>query len=448
MDNYFGTDGIRGKVGVAPITADFFLKLGWAVGSVLTKKYQDSSVVIGKDTRVSGYLFESALEAGFLSAGVDVGLLGPMPTPAVAYLTQTYGASAGVVISASHNHFQDNGVKFFCDKGFKLSIQDQLDIEKKLTHDMLSVDSENIGKAIRHEQSLGRYIDFCKLSFDKAVNLSSLNIVIDCANGATYHIAEDVFSELGATVTTIHNQPDGFNINLGCGATNTEHLQQVVVENKADLGIAFDGDGDRLMMIDGNGNLVDGDELIFIIAKAWKAQRRLTNNTVVGTTMTNLGVRRGYRDLGIDFIEAKIGDRFVMEQMQSHGVVLGGEASGHIICLNQTTSGDGIIAALQVLEVIVKSGKTLSELKSGVNKYPQALINVKTNTKIDLAHRELQQAQLAVEKKLGNDSSEGRVLIRASGTEPLVRIMVEAKDTDVAQQSALKLSAVVKKISN
>lgn len=441
MSNYFGTDGIRGKVGIKPITADFFLKLGWAVGSVLAQKNENPSVVIGKDTRISGYLFESALEAGFLSAGVDVGLLGPMPTPAIAYLTQTYGATVGVVISASHNHFQDNGVKFFSNKGFKLSDQDQKAIEKRLSEPMVSVTSENIGKAIRHEQSLGRYIDFCKHTFDKNIDLSSLNIVIDCANGATYHIAENVFAELGANIVVINHQPDGFNINLDCGATDTQHLQKTVLENKADLGIAFDGDGDRLMMVDSSGELVDGDELVFIIAKAWQAQNRLKNNTVVGTQMTNLGVRHGYKDLGIDFIETDVGDRFVMEQMQKNNAVLGGEGSGHIICLEQTTSGDGIIAALQVLEVLVKSGKTLNALKSEVQKYPQVLINVKTKKKINLLqHQALQKAQLKVEKSLGEA---GRVLIRASGTEPLIRIMVEGRDLDLVQESAEVLATTL-----
>jgi phosphoglucosamine mutase len=441
LSNYFGTDGIRGKVGIKPITADFFLKLGWAVGSVLAQKNENSSVVIGKDTRISGYLFESALEAGFLSAGVDVGLLGPMPTPAIAYLTQTYGATAGVVISASHNHFQDNGVKFFSNKGFKLSDQDQKAIEKRLSEPMVSVTSENIGKAIRHEQSLGRYIDFCKHTFDKNIDLSSLNIVIDCANGATYHIAENVFAELGANIVVINHQPDGFNINLDCGATDTQHLQKTVLENKADLGIAFDGDGDRLMMVDSSGELVDGDELVFIIAKAWQAQNRLKNNTVVGTQMTNLGVRHGYKDLGIDFIETDVGDRFVMEQMQKNNAVLGGEGSGHIICLEQTTSGDGIIAALQVLEVLVKSGKTLNALKSEVQKYPQVLINVKTKKKINLLqHQALQKAQLKVEKSLGEA---GRVLIRASGTESLIRIMVEGRDLDLVQESAEVLATTL-----
>jgi len=440
LGQFFGTDGIRGRVGEEPITADFFLKLGWAVGSVLAKD-GSASVIIGKDTRVSGYLFESALEAGFLSAGVDVGLLGPMPTPAVAYLTQAYGATAGVVISASHNHFQDNGVKFFSSQGFKLSDENQKEIEAKLSESMISVDSDNIGKAHRHEQPLGRYIEFCKSTFDRSVDLSGLNIVIDCANGATYHIAENVFSELGANITIINNQPDGFNINLNCGATDTKQLQRVVVEQKFDLGIAFDGDGDRLMMVDTDGKLVDGDELVFIIAKAWKDQSRLVNNAVVGTKMTNLGMRHALKDLGINFIETDVGDRFVMEQMQRSGSILGGEGSGHIICLDKTTSGDGIVSALQVLEVLAKSHKSLGELKKEMEKYPQVLINVKTKSKVDLDnHADLKQAQLEVEESLGD---EGRVLIRASGTEPLIRVMVEGKNLTLVQQSADKLVKIL-----
>ncbi len=441
MSNYFGTDGIRGKVGVEPITADFFLKLGWAVGSVLAKQGK-ASVIIGKDTRISGYLFESALESGFLSAGVDVGLLGPVPTPAVAYLTQAYNANAGVVISASHNHFKDNGVKFFSAKGLKLNSQDQSEIEKKLAEPMVSVGADKIGKAYRHKQALGRYIEFCKSTFDRTQSLLGFNIVIDCANGATYHIAQSVFSELGANINIINNMPDGFNINKHCGTTDTKHLQQVVLESRADLGIAFDGDGDRLMMVDENGELVDGDELVFIIAKAWQSQTRLVNNTVVGTKMSNLGMRHALRDLDIKFIEADVGDRFVMEQMQKSGSILGGEGSGHIICLNKTTSGDGIISALQVLEVLVKSQSSLVKLKQSMSKYPQVLINVKTQTKINLEnHTKRQQVQLEVEKTLG---SEGRVLIRASGTEPLIRVMVEAKDKIIAQQSAEKLSSIFK----
>jgi phosphoglucosamine mutase len=441
LANYFGKDGIRGEVGVEPITADFFLKLGWAVGSVLSEQGK-ASVVIGKDTRVSGYLFESALEAGFLSAGVDVGLLGPMPTPAIAYLTQTYNASAGVVVSASHNQFQDNGVKFFSAKGLKLSDTDQAKIEQKLSEPMVSVSSEKIGKAYRHEQPLGRYIEFCKSTFDRSVNLNNLNLVIDCANGATYHIAENVFSELGANVNIINNTPDGFNINKNCGATDTKHLQQVVLETGADLGIAFDGDGDRLMMVDHMGNMIDGDQLVFIVAKAWKSQNRLTNNSVVGTKMTNLGMRHGLRDLDIQFIEADVGDRYVMEEMKSHGAILGGEGSGHMICLDKTTSGDGIVAALQVLEVLVKSQVKLAELANDMVKYPQVLINVKTKDKVNLDnHQALIAATKEVEAVLGD---EGRVLIRASGTEPLIRVMVEAKNASTTQQCAEKLADMLR----
>ena len=437
MANFFGTDGIRGRVGDHPITADFFMKIGWAVGSVLAAKGK-SSVVIGKDTRVSGYIFESALEAGFLSAGVDVGMLGPMPTPAVAYLTRAYNASAGVVISASHNPFYDNGVKFFSAEGLKLSEADQREIEQKLEEPMQSVDSSHLGKARRHEQPIGRYIEFCKSTFDRSVNLDGLNIVIDCANGATYHIAGSVFKELGANVSLINNTPDGFNINQNCGATDTQQLQQTVVEAKADLGIAFDGDGDRVMMVDESGELVDGDELVFVLAHALHKENRLNNNTVVGTKMTNLGMRHALRDLDINFIEADVGDRFVMEKMQENGAILGGEGSGHIICLNQTSSGDGIVAALQVMEVLAKSGTSLANLKQGMNKYPQVLINVKTEEKVDLEqHDVLKRTQLEVERQLGD---EGRVLIRASGTESLIRVMVEGKNLALVQQSAERLA--------
>ena len=441
MSQYFGTDGIRGEVGISPITADFFLKLGWAVGSVLSENGK-ASVVIGKDTRVSGYLFESALEAGFLSAGVDVGLLGPMPTPAIAHLTKAYNATAGVVISASHNHFEDNGVKFFSSKGFKLSDEDQQKIEKKFSEEMISVGSSYIGKARRREQSVGRYIEYCKLSIDDSVDLSGLSIVIDCANGATYHIVEDVFSELGANITIINNSPDGFNINLDCGATDTKNLQEVVLESGADLGVAFDGDGDRLMMIDNKGELVDGDEIVFIIAKSWKEQNRLENNTVVGTKMSNLGMRLALKSLDIKFIEANVGDRFVMDKMLANDATLGGEGSGHIICLEKSTSGDGIISALQVLEVISKSNKNLHQLKSEMQKFPQVLINVDTKERIDLStNNELIGAQKEIEGSLG---AEGRVLIRQSGTEKVVRVMVEGKDLSLVQHSAEKLAKILR----
>jgi len=443
LEKFFGTDGIRGTVGKPPITADFLLKVGWAVGSVLTEN-GPASVIIGKDTRVSGYLFESALEAGFLSAGVNVGMLGPMPSPAIAYLTKAYGASAGVVISASHNHFQDNGVKFFSSQGIKLSEKTQQAIEKKISTPMVSVDSANIGKAVRHDQALGRYIEFCKSTFDRICNLSHLTIVVDCANGATYNIAQNVFEELGAQVIMINNQPDGYNINHNCGATDTAHLQQEVLNHEADLGIAFDGDGDRLIMVDHTGEKVDGDELVFIIAKAWKKNGTLKSSTVVGTKMSNLGMREALSGLSIKFIESDVGDRYVMEQMLLNKAILGGESSGHIICLDKSTSGDGIIAALQVLEVIFKSKKSLHDLKKEMTKYPQVLINVKTNGKLDLENNENLNQALSIIK--GELADKGRVLIRESGTEPLVRVMVESVDLDLANKSANQLAEALQSI--
>ena len=442
MSNFFGTDGIRGEVGKSPITADVLLKVGWAVGSVLREQNKNPSVIIGKDTRVSGYLFESALEAGFLSAGVNVGLLGPMPSPAIAYLTKAFRASAGVVISASHNPFQDNGVKFFSSMGVKLSDETQKAIEKKIAMPMISVNSASIGKAKRYEQALGRYIEFCKSTFDKSLNLSDLKIVIDCANGATYHIAEDVFTELGATVVMINNMPDGYNINHECGATDTLHLQNEVIENNADIGIAFDGDGDRLIMVDHKGEKVDGDELVCIIGNAWKESGVLKSNKVVGTKMTNLGIRKALSDKGISFIEADVGDRYVMDQMIKNKTVLGGEGSGHIICLNKSTSGDAIIAALQVLEVMAKSEKTLLDLKSEITKYPQVLINVKTDVKIDFDNdSKLTEAIKSIESKLSNT---GRVLVRESGTERLIRVMVESANNDLANEYAEQLAEIIK----
>ena len=443
MDKFFGTDGIRGTVGKPPITADFLLKVGWAVGSVLIEN-GPASVIIGKDTRVSGYLFESALEAGFLSAGVNVGMLGPMPSPAISYLTKAYGASAGVVISASHNHFQDNGVKFFSSQGIKLSDKIQEAIEKKISTPMVSVDSANIGKAVRHDQALGRYIEFCKSTFDRICNLSHLTIVVDCANGATYNIAQNVFEELGAKVIMINNQPDGYNINHNCGATDTTHLQQEVLNHEANLGIAFDGDGDRLIMVDHTGEKVDGDELVFIIAKAWKKNGTLKSSAVVGTKMSNLGMREALSDLNINFIESDVGDRYVMEQLLLNKAILGGESSGHIICLNKSTSGDGIIAALQVLEVMLKSNQSLYDLKKEMTKYPQVLINVETNGKLDLENHENLNQVLSIIK--GELADKGRVLIRESGTEPLVRVMVESVDLDLANKSANQLAEALQSI--
>ena len=443
MNNFFGTDGIRGEVGVEPITADFLLKVGWAVGSVLRENEDGNvSVIIGKDTRVSGYLFESALEAGFLSAGVNVGMLGPMPSPAIAYLTQAFGATAGVVISASHNPYQDNGVKFFSSKGVKLSDDVQKAIDKKLAKPMISVNSAAIGKAKRYGQALGRYIEFCKSTFDKTCDLSNLKIVIDCANGATYHIAEDVFKELGAKIIMINNTPDGYNINRDCGATDTRQLQQEVLKQSADLGIAFDGDGDRLIMVDHLGEKVDGDELVFIIASAWKNDGVLKSNTVVGTKMTNLGMRKALLELGLTFIEADVGDKHVMDELVNNNAILGGEGSGHIICLNKSTSGDAIVAALQVLEIISKSQVNLYDLKSKMTKYPQVLLNIKTESNVDLKNKaNLVDAISLIESKL---SDKGRILIRKSGTDALVRVMVECIDLELATESANYLVDVIK----
>jgi len=431
---YFGTDGIRGKVGAHPITPEFFLKLGWAAGTVLSRKGK-ASVIIGKDTRISGYIFESALEAGFLSAGVDVGLLGPMPSPAIAYLTKAYNASAGVVISASHNPFYDNGIKFFSSEGFKLSDADQDAIEQLLNEkEIKSVDSNLLGKAVRHEQSIGRYVEFCKSNFNKKLTLTGLKIVVDCANGATYQMAHCIFSELGAEVKIINNNPDGFNINANCGATDTTSLKKEVLKTNSDLGIAFDGDGDRLIMVDSQGNVVDGDQIVFIIAKKWMQDNRLNNNIVVGTKMTNLGIRLALSELGITFIEANIGDRYVMEQMQKHNAVLGGEGSGHIICADNTSSGDGIISALQILEVIASTGRALDDLCRDFTIFPQTLINVSLPENFDLDTNEILKTRLSeVEKKL---DKAGRVLIRKSGTEPLLRIMVEGIDQLLVEESA------------
>jgi len=431
---YFGTDGIRGKVGAHPITPEFFLKLGWAAGTVLSRKGK-ASVIIGKDTRISGYIFESALEAGFLSAGVDVGLLGPMPSPAIAYLTKAYNASAGVVISASHNPFYDNGIKFFSSEGFKLSDADQDAIEQLLNEkEIKSVDSNLLGKAVRHEQSIGRYVEFCKSNFNKKLTLTGLKIVVDCANGATYQMAHCIFSELGAEVKIINNNPNGFNINANCGATDTTSLKKEVLKTNSDLGIAFDGDGDRLIMVDSQGNVVDGDQIVFIIAKKWMQDNRLNNNIVVGTKMTNLGIRLALSELGITFIEANIGDRYVMEQMQKHNAVLGGEGSGHIICADNTSSGDGIISALQILEVIASTGRTLDDLCRDFTIFPQTLINVSLPENFDLDTNEILKTRLSeVEKKL---DKAGRVLIRKSGTEPLLRIMVEGSDQLLVEESA------------
>ena len=438
---YFGTDGIRGKVGEYPITADFFLKLGWATGRVFANEGH-GFVLIGKDTRISGYMFESALEAGLTAAGVDTRLLGPMPTPGIAYLTRTLRAQAGIVISASHNPYYDNGIKFFSVEGTKLPDDLEHKIEHYLDSPMTTVNSASLGKAKRITDAAGRYIEFCKGSIPTQLDFQGLRVVVDCANGATYHIAPHVFSEIGAEVISVGVEPNGLNINEECGATNPGKLSAAVLAHRADFGIALDGDGDRLIMVDDKGEVVDGDELLYVIAKSRQDGGKLVG-PVVGTLMTNLGMEHGLKRLGIDLIRAKVGDRYVMEMLSEHKGILGGEGSGHIICLDRTTTGDGIIAALQIMAEIKLSGKSLHELKSGMQKYPQVLLNVKTSHKINPdTNASLQKAVKSVEKVLGDN---GRVLLRASGTEPLIRVMVEGQEEDLVNQYAQQLVDDVKK---
>jgi phosphoglucosamine mutase len=436
---YFGTDGIRGKVGVPPITPDFLLKLGWAAGQVFADGGHNF-VLVGKDTRISGYMFESALEAGLTAAGVGTRLLGPMPTPAIAYLTRTLHARAGIVISASHNPYYDNGIKFFSAQGTKLSDDIERKIEMYLDMPISTVESSKLGKAKRVVDAAGRYIEFCKASVPSGLDFEGMKIVVDCANGATYQIAPHVFEELGAEIITIGAEPDGLNINEGYGATQPAKLVQTVLAHQADVGIALDGDGDRVIMVDHKGEIVDGDELIYIIAKS-RLRLGLFTGPVVGTLMTNLGMEHALKALNIPLLRANVGDRYVIEMLTEHKGMLGGENSGHIICLDKTTTGDGIIAALQVIAELKYTGQSLHELKSGMQKYPQVLINVKTAQKIDLNHAGIQRAVCAVEQGLGD---EGRVLLRASGTEPLIRIMVEGSDHAKVNNYANELADNVK----
>lgn len=436
---YFGTDGIRGRVGDGVVTPDFVLKLGWAVGRVLANG-KNSRVIIGKDTRISGYMFESALQAGLSAAGVDIYLLGPMPTPAVAYLTRTFHAQAGIVISASHNPYHDNGIKFFSAQGTKLPDDIELEIEAMLEQPLETVDSTRLGKAHRIDDAAGRYIEFCKSTIPSGVDLSNLKLVVDCAHGATYHVAPDVFRELGAEVVVMGAEPDGFNINQHCGSTEPSLLQQAVLENKADLGIALDGDGDRLIMVDHRGEIVDGDELLFIIARSRQRQGD-SSSDIVGTQMSNLGLEHALEKFDMALHRAKVGDRYVMEKLQQVGGQLGGEASGHIICLDKTTTGDGIVAALQVLAEIQQSGNSLHALRSVVTKYPQQLINVRVKKMVDIdANEDINRAVQAVEAELG---SEGRVLLRPSGTEPVIRVMVEGRDAPLTKKLAQQLASTI-----
>ncbi|WP_341938004.1 phosphoglucosamine mutase [Marinimicrobium sp. C2-29] len=441
---YFGTDGIRGLVGEPPITPDFMLKLGWAAGRVLVDRFSGPNLIlIGKDTRISGYMFESALQAGLINAGVDVGLLGPMPTPGIAYLTRTFQAQAGIVISASHNAYMDNGIKFFSGNGTKLPDEVELAIEEQLNQPMTT--AERLGKARRIDDASGRYIEFCKGTMPWGFSLQGLQIVVDCANGATYHIAPSVFSELGAKVIPMAAEPNGTNINRGCGSTKTEALKERVMELGADLGIAFDGDGDRVMFVDHRGDIVDGDELLFIIADY---QQRYGGGCdgVAGTLMSNLGLELAMKKIGVPFARAKVGDRYVIEAMRNNGWSLGGESSGHIVCSNVTTTGDGIISALQVLVALTTMGESLNTIKKGMQKMPQTMINVHMSRRIDLSEEPTIQAAVAsVEATLGD---RGRVLLRPSGTEPVVRVMVEGQDKSQVKELCQELAATVEKALN
>ncbi|MDF1756733.1 MAG: phosphoglucosamine mutase [Legionellaceae bacterium] len=439
---YFGTDGIRGRVGSEIMNPEFILKLGWAVGRVLANGNR-KKVLIGKDTRVSGYMLESSLEAGLSAAGVDVRLLGPMPTPAIAYLTQTLRANAGIVISASHNIFEDNGIKFFSADGSKLDDEIELAIEEEFDKKMCVVPSSELGKAARIYDAPGRYIEFCKSSIPSLTRLSPLKIVVDCANGATYHIAPKVFAELGADVISIGNKPDGFNINKNCGSTSPGSLVKQVLKHNADIGIALDGDGDRVIMVDANGQLVTGDQIIYIIAKD-RHTRGALNGGVVGTLMSNFGLEQAIKAMDIPFIRTRVGDRYVLEALKEQNWKIGGEPSGHIVCLDKTTTGDGIIAALQVLAIMVKQEKTLKELAEGLVLLPQSLLSFKTNIATRLAaDPQVLSAVDDVGTRLCND---GRVLLRPSGTEPMLRVMVEGQDHETVQAYAEGLVSEIKRV--
>jgi phosphoglucosamine mutase len=437
---YFGTDGIRGTVGQAPITPDFMLRLGHAVGRVLRRANARPTVLIGKDTRISGYMIEAALEAGFASAGVDVLLTGPLPTPGVAYLTRARRADLGVVISASHNPFDDNGIKFFSAKGEKLPDEWELAVEAALDEPAVWVDSASLGRARRIDDAGGRYVEFCKGSFSPDLSLKGMRLVIDAAHGAAYHVAPDVMHELGAEVTTIGCAPDGTNINRGVGATAPAALVKAVLANGADYGIALDGDADRLQVVDATGRLFNGDELLYVLV-ADRLARGERVAGAVGTLMTNMAVEVALKRRGVEFVRAKVGDRYVLEELNARGWALGGEGSGHLLVLDRHTTGDGIVSALQVLEAVRRSGKTLAQLLDGVALFPQTLINVRIAAGSDwMSNPRMQDAQSGVERELGDA---GRVLIRASGTEPVLRVMVEARDAAQAQASAERIAAAL-----
>jgi len=442
---YFGTDGIRGRLGDSRINPEFVMKLGWAAGRVLGQG-AGSKVLIGKDTRISGYMFESALEAGLVAAGVDILLLGPMPTPGIAYLTRTLRADAGIVISASHNGYEDNGIKFFSGAGSKLSDEKELAIETEIDKPMTTVVSAALGKAKRIDDAAGRYIEFCKSTVPAGLSLGRLKIVVDCAHGATYHIAPHVLEELGAQVIAIGNKPDGLNINADVGSTNPQTLQQAVLQHHADLGIALDGDGDRLIMVDDQGAIIDGDVILYIIASSRRHTEAGLAGGVVGTLMSNLGLELACRELGLAFERTDVGDRYVLARLQEKNWMLGGESSGHIICRDKTSTGDGIVSALQVLAAMCQMDSSLRDLAAGMHKLPQVLINVKlkqTSASVVMASHAVMQAVANVETTLAD---KGRVLLRPSGTEPLIRVMVEGSDaaqvTELAKQIADAVSAV------
>ncbi|GAA0888764.1 phosphoglucosamine mutase [Rhodanobacter soli] len=439
---YFGTDGIRGLVGQWPISADFMLRLGRAVGSVLARDGKERpNVLIGKDTRISGYMFEAALEAGLVAAGADVGLLGPMPTPAVAYLTRSMRAQTGIVISASHNPHHDNGIKFFSANGEKLSDAVELAIEQEIDAEFVTVPSERLGRARRIDDAVARYAEYCKGTVAEDFSLRGLKLVLDCAHGATYQVAPKIFAELGAEVIAIGDKPDGFNINREVGSTHPQTLQQAVLAHGADLGIAFDGDGDRVQLVDRHAVLADGDDILYVLARSWHAQGIL-KGPVVGTLMSNYGLQLALAELDVPLIRANVGDRYVLQQLKEHGGVLGGETSGHVLCLDRATTGDGIVVALAVLEALARSGVDLAAARQGLQKMPQVMLNVRAaGAREALASSEVKQALAEAEQIL---HGRGRVVLRASGTEPLVRVTIEGADAAEVQRLAEKLAGTVK----
>ncbi len=439
---YFGTDGIRGRVGRWPITPEFVLKLGWAAGKVLGGG-EGGKVLIGKDTRISGYLFESALEAGLTAAGVHTRMLGPMPTPGIAYLTRTLHADAGIVISASHNPHHDNGIKFFSSAGQKLPDEVEVEIEAMIDQPMDSVSSERLGKVVRLEDARGRYIEFCKATIPSRMNFQGMKIVVDCAHGATYHIAPDVFEEIGAEVVAIGVEPDGLNINDGCGATVPEALQRRVLEEGADLGIALDGDGDRLIMVDHEGRIRDGDDILYVLARSRQRTGEMQGQ-VVGTQMSNLGLEQALQALGMGLCRVAVGDRYIMERLAAENWLLGGEPSGHIICLDRTSTGDGIVSALQVLAEMHATGKSLAELCEGIDKYPQTLVNVDLGEQAPAAVMQAEPVNAAVADVERRLNGQGRVLLRPSGTEPKIRVMVEGPDDATVQALAEEIAEAVR----